>query len=201
MASTPYSYLGNCQILVCGIFSTSHLTISPLVASWLVPIGLLGSDMIWWGEDRIHRSLQQSVGHLTVCWGLKRNFVQLLYGAVTFILLAVKKLHKKLDQNSSPQTVQLPVSQWYGDSRVLGIPIPKILMIYSSPVVLTLTLTQITKVIWEGDSHIIKVGGCPYHCNTGVTRWETGYEAAYYGINNTTRSTQSERAHQALLNP
>ena len=111
MESTPYNYLGNCQTLVCGIFSTSHLTISPLVASWLVPIGLLGSDMIWWGEDRIHRSLQQSVGHLTVCWGLKRNFVQLLYGAVTFILLAVKKLHKKLDQNSSPQTVQLPVSQ------------------------------------------------------------------------------------------
>ena len=96
MESTPYIYLGNCQILVCGIFSTSHLTISPLVASWLVAIGLLGSDMIWWGDDRIHRSLQQSVRHLRVCWGLKRNFVQLLYGAVTFILLAVKKLHKKL---------------------------------------------------------------------------------------------------------
>ena len=115
MESTPYIYLGNCQILVCGIFSTSHLTISPLVASWLVAIGLLGSDMIWWGDDRIHRSLQQCVGHLRVCWGLKRSFVQLHYGAVietlTFILLAVKKLHKKRDQNSSPQTVQLPVSQ------------------------------------------------------------------------------------------
>ena len=115
MESTPYIYLGNCQILVCGIFSTSHLTISPLVASWLVAIGLLGSDMIWWGDDRIHRSLQQSVRHLRVCWGLKRSFVQLHYGAVietlTFILLAVKKLHKKLDQNSSPATVQLPVSQ------------------------------------------------------------------------------------------
>ena len=142
MESTPYIYLGNCQILVCGIFSNSHLTISPLVASWLVAIGLLGSDMIWWGDDRIHRSLQQSVGHLRVCWGLKRSFVQLHYGAVietlTFILLAVKKLHKKRDQNSSPQTVQLPVSQWYGHFRVLGIPIPKTLMIYSSPVVLTL---------------------------------------------------------------
>ena len=108
MESTPYIYLGNCQILVCGIFSTSHLTISPLVASWLVAIGLLGSDMIWWGDDRIHRSLQQSVGHLRVCWGLKRSFVQLHYGAVietlTFILLAVKKLHKKRDQNSSPNS-------------------------------------------------------------------------------------------------
>jgi len=72
----------NCQMPVCGIFSTSHLTISPLVASWLVAIGLLGSDMIWWGDDRIHHSLQQSVGHLRVCWGLKRNFVQLHYGAV-----------------------------------------------------------------------------------------------------------------------
>ena len=115
MESTPYIYLGNCQTLVCGVFSTSHLTISPLLASWLVAIGLLGTHMIWWGDDRIHHSLQQSVGHLRVCWGLKRNFVQLHYGAVietlTFTSLAVKKLHKKLDQNSSPQTVQLPVSQ------------------------------------------------------------------------------------------
>ena len=40
----------------------------------------------------------------------------------------------------------------YGHPRVLGIPIPKTLVIWASPV--TLTLTQIARVIWEGDAHI-----------------------------------------------
>ena len=46
------------------------------------------------------------------------------------------------------------------------------LMILASPV----TLTQIAKVIWEGDVHITRVlgmgmpktRGCPYHCDTGL---------------------------------
>ena len=75
MAPTPYIYLG--KLPNAGIFSTSHLTISPLVASWLVVIGLLGSEMVWWRDGWIHRSLQQSVGHLKVRLGLERNFVEL----------------------------------------------------------------------------------------------------------------------------
>ena len=67
-----------------------------------------------------------------------------------------------------------PVSQWYGHLRVLGIPIPKTLVIWASPV--TLTLTQIAKVIWEVDAHITRVlgmgmpktRGWPCHCNTGA---------------------------------
>ena len=54
-------------------------------------------------------------------------------------------------------------------SRVLGIPIPKTLVIWVSPV--ALTLTQIAKVISEGDVLITRVlgmgmpktRGCPYH--------------------------------------
>ena len=52
-------------------------------------------------------------------------------------------------------------------------PFPKPLMIWASPV--TLTLSQIAKLIKEGDAHIPRVlgivipktRGCPYHCNTG----------------------------------
>ena len=44
-----------------------------------------------------------------------------------------------------------------GHPRVLGIPIPKTLMIWASP--LTLTLTQNAKVILEGDAHITRVLG------------------------------------------
>ena len=39
----------------------------------------------------------------------------------------------------------VPVKHCYGHPRVLGIPIPKTLVIWASPV--TLTLTQIAKVI------------------------------------------------------
>ena len=44
--------------------------------------------------------------------------------------------------------------QWYGHPCVLGIPIPKTLVIWASPLTLTLTLTQIAKVIWKGNAHI-----------------------------------------------
>ena len=58
-------------------------------------------------------------------------------------------------------TGDAPVWQWYGYPRVLSIPIPKILAIWASPgtLTLTLTLTQIAKVIWEGDAHITRVLG------------------------------------------
>ena len=57
--------------------------------------------------------------------------------------------------------------------RVLGIPIPKALVMWVSP----LTLTQIAKVVWEGDACIDRVlgmgmpktRGWPYHCHTGGT--------------------------------
>ena len=40
----------------------------------------------------------------------------------------------------------MSLSQCYGHSRVLGIPIPKTLVIWVSPVTPTLTLIQIAKV-------------------------------------------------------
>ena len=51
--------------------------------------------------------------------------------------------------------LEISLSQWYGHLRVLGIPISKTLVIWASPV--TLTITQIAKVIWEGDAHITRV--------------------------------------------
>ena len=67
--------------------------------------------------------------------------------------------------------LEISLSQWYGHLRVLGIPISKTLVIWASPV--TLTITQIAKVIWEGDAHITRVLDMgmpetreyPYHCN------------------------------------
>ena len=62
---------------------------------------------------------------------------------------------------------------------------PKAIWCYSnmaSPVTLPLTLTQIAKVIWEGDAHITRVlgmgtpkrRGCPYDCNSrnNVVMWK-----------------------------
>ena len=50
-------------------------------------------------------------------------------------------------------------------------------VIWASLVTLSITLTQIAKVIWEGDVHITRVlgigmpktRGCPYHCDNGRT--------------------------------
>ena len=67
-----------------------------------------------------------------------------------------------------------------------GVPILKSLGIWVSPV--TLTLTQIAKVIWEGDANITRVlgmempktGGCPYHCFTGLKIASLGRVAHAY---------------------
>ena len=45
------------------------------------------------------------------------------------------------------------LSQWYGHPRVLGIPIPKTLVMWASPVTLTLTQLAISNMR----------RGCPYH--------------------------------------
>ena len=45
-----------------------------------------------------------------------------------------------------------PLSQWYGHPRVLGILIVKTPCDMASSV----TLTQIAKVLWEGDAHITR---------------------------------------------
>ena len=76
------------------------------------------------------------------------------------------------------------MSQWYGHPRVLGIPILKHLVIWASPV----TLTQIAKVIWEGDAPITRVlgmerpktRGCPCHCNTEDVDKRSGYEIGLF---------------------
>ena len=65
------------------------------------------------------------------------------------------------------KNLSIAVSQCYRHPSVLGIPFPKTLGIWASPV------TQITKVIGEGNAHITRVLGMgmpktrgnPYHCN------------------------------------
>ena len=63
---------------------------------------------------------------------------------------------------SCPRSSRFPTGRCRNDmdtSRVLGIPIPKTPVIWASPVTLILILTQIAKVIWEGDAHITRVFG------------------------------------------
>ena len=50
--------------------------------------------------------------------------------------------------NRSHTSNIVPMSQWYGHPRVLSFPILKPLVIWASPVILALTLTQITKVFF-----------------------------------------------------
>ena len=90
------------------------------------------------------------------------------YSLISLYLLVSKTLF-----SSSLSLLPIfPLSQWLGHPRVLGIPLSKTLVIWASPV--TLTLIHIAKVIWEGDAHITRVlgmgmpktQGCSYHCNT-----------------------------------
>ena len=66
-----------------------------------------------------------------------------------------------------------PLLQWYGHQRVLGIPIPKTLVIWESPVTLALILTQkeghayITRVLGMG---MPKTRGYPHHCHTTLQK-------------------------------
>ena len=54
------------------------------------------------------------------------------------------------------QLSKVALSQLYGHLRVLGIPILKTVVIFASPVTLTLTLTQFAKVIREGGAYIVR---------------------------------------------
>ena len=88
--------------------------------------------------------------------------------------VTIPEVFTKVNSTQFSYFSKIPMSQGYGHPQVLVIPIPKILVIWASPV--TLTLTQIGKVIWEGDIHITRVlgigmpktRGCPYHCDTGL---------------------------------
>ena len=59
------------------------------------------------------------------------------------------------------------VSQWYWHPCVLSIPIPNTLVIWASPVTLTLT----TKVLLEGNAHITVTGGGGGSSLISVSRW------------------------------
>ena len=88
--------------------------------------------------------------------------------------VSVPGIFAKVNSTLFSYISKVPMSHWYGNTRVLGLPIPKTLVIWASPV--TLNLTQIAKVIWEGDADITRVlgmgmpktRGCPYHCDTGL---------------------------------
>ena len=86
-----------------------------------------------------------------------------------------------------------------GVPAVWASPFPKPLVIWTSPV--TLTLSQIAKLMKEGDAHISRVlrmeipktRGCPYHCNTGSakvfpgsgiwTKYRAGFGKPWLGTN------------------
>ena len=74
-------------------------------------------------------------------------------------LLSSARILKTGSLSRGPCVSKVPLSQWYGHPRFLSIPIPETLLIWTSPVTLTLTLTQIAKVIWEGNTHITRVLG------------------------------------------
>ena len=69
-----------------------------------------------------------------------------------------------------------PVSKRYGHPRVLGIPIPKTLVIWTSPSHITLAIWVRVRV--TGDAHITRVlgmgmtktRGCPYHFDIGTLK-------------------------------
>ena len=65
---------------------------------------------------------------------------------------------------------KLPVLQWYGHPHVLGIPIPKTLVIWVFSSHITFPIWVSDRVRVTGDAHITRVWewGCPYHCNTGT---------------------------------
>ena len=77
------------------------------------------------------------------------------------------------------------LSQWYRLSRVSGIPIPKTLPIWASPV--TLTLTQLAISNMRRDAHFTRVlamrmpktRGCPYHCNIATPETIRGMSTSF----------------------
>ena len=68
-------------------------------------------------------------------------------------MVKVTTSHSRL-RDSRVRESEKALPQWYGHHRVLGIPTPETLVIWASPVTQILSLTQIAKVIWEGDDHI-----------------------------------------------
>ena len=84
-------------------------------------------------------------------------------------LLSSSRILKTGSLSWGPPCLESPGVTVIWASRFLSIPIPETLVIWTSPV--TLTLTQITKVIWEGNTQSLGFWkwGCPYHCNTPVT--------------------------------
>ena len=71
---------------------------------------------------------------------------------------------------------KLPVLQWYAHPCVLGIPIPKTVVIWVFPSHITFAIWVRVKVRVTGDVHTTwgmgmpKDRGCPYHCDTGIDR-------------------------------
>ena len=63
-----------------------------------------------------------------------------------------------------------PVSQWYGHPRVLGIPIPKTLVIWTSPSHITLAIWVTVRV--TGDAHIKGFGnGDAQNAGMPISLW------------------------------
>ena len=73
------------------------------------------------------------------------------------------------NQLSLRRKISGPVSQWYGQPRDFGIPIPKTLVIWASPSHISLTIWARVRV--TGDAHITRVWrmGCPKRRDTHIT--------------------------------
>ena len=90
-------------------------------------------------------------------------------------LLSSAGILKTGSLSSAPPLLESPGVTVIWASPRFRHPHSQTLVIWASPVTLTLSLTQIGKVIWEENTHITRVlgmempktRGCPHHCNTG----------------------------------
>ena len=101
-----------------------------------------------------------------------------------------------------------PTLQCYGHLRVLGIPIPQTLVMWSFPSRITLAIWVRVRFRVTGDSHITRVlgmvmpkmRGCPYHCGTdlrsaNVSRIVTGDELSPASVTVPENFTKISSAH------
>ena len=162
--------MGKCEI--CKIEDGNHgyfaviKSISQPINTWNIKF-----ERKWWEG---YASLSRIAGVAVIFAYFFSSFsYAVLCSCATSALL--KRAETTATQEKAAELL-LSMSQWYLHPRGLGVPIPKTLLIWTFPGNLTRNLTQIAKVIWEGDVHVTRVlgmgmaktRGCPYHCNNGL---------------------------------
>ena len=112
-------------------------------------------------------SLKKAIPFLVLTLCLQANITDPEVGYYTYI----KIYPNRVPTPDQRQHIHVSLSQWYGHPHS---PWSITLMMWASPVTLTLTPTQVAKVIWKGDAHISRVlgmgmpkpRGYPYQCDS-----------------------------------